>query len=86
MALRFIGKDPESQGGNCPTVLVDEETFALVFQATRANEDTTAGAGKYGPLPDHEIVVTLPAHMVPLIRKACDVAERKGLQDDPGVG
>jgi len=86
MQLRFIGKDPESQGGNCPTVLVDEENFDLVFQGTRGDQETTAAAGRFGPLPDHELLVRIPARMVPLIRKACDVAERKGLQDDPGVG
>ncbi|QMU80387.1 hypothetical protein GXW83_18930 [Streptacidiphilus sp. PB12-B1b] len=79
MPLLFVGKDPESQGGNCPTVLVDDETFDLVFQGTKADQKTQVEAGEFGSLPDTEGIVRIPARMVPLIREACDVAERRGL-------
>ena len=79
MPLLFMGKDPKSQGGNCPTVLVDAETFDLVIQGTRADSRTVDECGEFGSLPVTEAVVRLPARMVPLIREACDVAERRGL-------
>jgi hypothetical protein len=32
MGLRFIGIDPATNGGNCPSVWVDEETGDFLFQ------------------------------------------------------
>jgi hypothetical protein len=79
MSVLFIGVDPESQGGNCPTVLVDDQTYDLIFQGWKADEETEDGVRQYGSVPDTEAVIRIPARMVPLIRKACDVAERRGL-------
>ncbi|MFC8079202.1 hypothetical protein ACFUN8_27150 [Streptomyces sp. NPDC057307] len=31
-------------------------------------------------VPAHEAVIRIPARMVPMLREACDVAERAGLQ------
>lgn len=79
MSLKFIGKDPESQGGNCPTVLVDDETYDLVFQAWKADKKTEDGCKEFGTLPETEGVFRIPVSMVQMIREACDVAERRGL-------
>ncbi|WP_437098848.1 hypothetical protein [Streptomyces flavidovirens] len=35
MALRFIAKDPNTNGENCPTVWVDEEKGEFVIQGGR---------------------------------------------------
>lgn len=86
MALRFVGRDPESQGGNCPTVMVDEVTFDLVIQGAKVDPGTAAEAERFGPLPEFETVIRIPVRMVPLIREACNVAERQGLPGAPGSG
>lgn len=76
MALRFIAKDPESNGQHCPTVWVDDEAREFVIQGWKASEALEALCLAAGPIPDGEAVVRLPIRMVAAIREACDVAER----------
>ncbi|WP_461035109.1 hypothetical protein [Streptomyces mayteni] len=79
MALLFIGIDPETGGGNCPAVWVDTVRKAepeLLFQGWLADAATEAECLTDSPRPDTEAIVRLPARMVPLIREACDAAER----------
>jgi hypothetical protein len=72
MALRFIGIDPLTNGGNCPSVWVDEATGDLLFQGGEvtdraALEEITA----ISPLAGHERIVRLPARMRAIIQEAC---------------
>ncbi|MGI5406195.1 hypothetical protein ACQEV9_05310 [Streptomyces chartreusis] len=76
MTLRFIAKDPNTDGANCPTVWVNEERQELVMQGWKADDVTRADCLTAGPIPDSEEVVRLPMRMVAAIREACDVAER----------
>ncbi|AYG80339.1 hypothetical protein N4G70_21785 [Streptomyces sp. ASQP_92] len=80
MALRFIAKDPNTDGANCPTAWVDEETHELVFQGRTADEHTLTECLVTGPVPAYESVVRLPLSMVAAIREACDVAERAAVR------
>ncbi|MCT9140347.1 MULTISPECIES: hypothetical protein [Streptomyces] len=80
MTLRFIAKDPNTDGANCPTVWVDEERQELVMQGWKADEATRADCLTAGPIPDSEEVVRLPMRMVAAIREACDVADRSAVQ------
>ncbi|WP_129841957.1 hypothetical protein [Streptomyces sp. RFCAC02] len=83
MELTFIGIDPETTGGGSPTVWVDEEA-GLVLQGEEAGEllkarigGTEWVSGHHIGIPPHETVIRIPARMVPLLREACDVAERR---------
>lgn len=76
MALRLIGIDPNTGGGNCPAVWVDSEKHEIVFQGWKADEHTTAQTRADSPLPNSETVIRLPYRMIDIIRKACDDAER----------
>jgi hypothetical protein len=71
MALRFIGIDPDTGGGNCPSVWVDEATGDLVFQGweitDRALLDEVATKS---PIAEHEKIVRLPARMRAIIQEA----------------
>ncbi|GGN38124.1 hypothetical protein [Streptomyces fuscichromogenes] len=80
MELRFIAKDPNTDGANCPTVWVDEERQELVMQGWTVDEATRANCLMTGPIPDGEEVVRLPMRMVTAIREACDVAERTAVR------
>ncbi|MFE2497438.1 hypothetical protein ACFXKS_11030 [Streptomyces scopuliridis] len=80
MALRFIARDPNTDGANCPTVWVDEDRQELVLQGWKADGATWADCLKTGPIPDGEEVVRLPVRMVAAIREACDVAERSSVR------
>ncbi|MFD7453357.1 hypothetical protein [Kitasatospora sp. NPDC059827] len=84
MDLRFIGMDPNTGGEGSPTVWVDEETADLVVQAEEADEllkvlvgNTQWVAGHAVGIPAHEKVLRIPARMVPILREACDRAERR---------
>ncbi|MFF3989086.1 hypothetical protein ACFY0B_31435 [Streptomyces sp. NPDC001797] len=75
MTLRFIAKDPNTNGDNCPTVWVDEETKDFIIQGWKADEATVRECLETGGIPDTEAVVRLPARMVAAIREACDAAD-----------
>ncbi|RDG35822.1 hypothetical protein [Streptomyces corynorhini] len=77
MSLLFFGKDPNTNGDDCPTVWVDGRTADMVFQGCKADEQTEAECLTVGHIPDTEAVIRIPARMVPLIRKACDAAEQR---------
>ncbi|MFI0739634.1 hypothetical protein ACH4PU_16335 [Streptomyces sp. NPDC021100] len=79
MALHLVGVDPESGGGNCPTIWVDPDTRDLVIQGRKADEQTTRDCLKTGAIPATEAVVRIPASMVSMMREACDAAERPEL-------
>ncbi|ADH67796.1 hypothetical protein [Nocardiopsis dassonvillei] len=80
MALRYFGKDPESDMKGSPTVFVDEVTADLVIQGWKASEETLTECREVGTVPDHEAVVRVPARMVTILREACDDAERAHLR------
>ncbi|WP_329159098.1 hypothetical protein OHB49_08195 [Streptomyces sp. NBC_01717] len=80
MTLRFIAKDPNTNGENCPTVWIDEEKQEFVIQGWNPDEDTRTECLTTGPIPDTEGVVRLPVRMAGVLREACDVAEGTNLR------
>lgn len=74
MQLQFIGIDPNTSSGNCPTVWFDKDAGEFVIQGWKADDTMTTECLKTGPIPDHEAVVRLPARMAEILREACDVA------------
>ncbi|WP_448330996.1 hypothetical protein [Streptomyces sp. DSM 41534] len=61
MALRMLGKDPESPNGNSPTVYVDEETDRYLVQGFKVLDEERLAQMD---IPDHETVVEIPRYMV----------------------
>ncbi|MFD6293781.1 hypothetical protein ACFWFU_02950 [Streptomyces sp. NPDC060235] len=80
MTLRFIAKDPNTNGDNCPTVWVDEKTNDFIIQGWKADEATERECLETGTIPDTEAVVRLSARMVAAIREACDAADGAALR------
>lgn len=86
MTLRFIGIDPNTGTGESPTVWIDETKGELVIQGWKPEAALEAECaafevpGHATGIPDHEAVVRVPARMVPILRKACDAAERAELR------
>ncbi|MFJ7264936.1 hypothetical protein ACIQV2_32800 [Streptomyces globosus] len=83
MELRFVGMDPNTGREGSPTVWVEEESADLVLQGEEADELLAAlvgatewVAGHKKGIPAHERVIRIPARMVPILREACDAAER----------
>ncbi|MEU9608551.1 hypothetical protein [Streptomyces sp. NPDC048057] len=81
MTLRFIGIDPESGQHGSPTVWVDTTNRELVLQGWKPGKKLKAECAAFAApghapgIPSHEAVIRIPARMVPMLRKACDVAE-----------
>ncbi|AEN09927.1 conserved hypothetical protein [Streptomyces sp. SirexAA-E] len=67
MALRFVGKDPESGDHGSPAVWVGQES--------KDDEQTTGESSRDVLIPGHESVIRVPKRMVPLLREALRVAE-----------
>ncbi|MFF2645848.1 hypothetical protein ACFVUB_39180 [Streptomyces niveus] len=83
MTLRFVGIDPNTGGEGSPTVWVEEESADLVLQGAEADGLLTSVvgstewvAGHTTGIPAHERVMRITARMVPILRDACDAAER----------
>ncbi|MFE5669044.1 hypothetical protein ACFQ7W_34630 [Streptomyces niveus] len=83
MTLRFVGIDLNIGGEGSPTVWVEEESADLVLQGEEADGLLTSVvgstewvAGHSMGIPAHERVIRIPARMLPILREACDAAER----------
>ncbi|MEV1035438.1 MULTISPECIES: hypothetical protein [unclassified Streptomyces] len=79
-ALRFIAKDPNTNGAQCPTAWVDDEAEEIVIQGWNAGQALLDQCREAGPIPATEAVVRVPIRMVPALRKACDVADQLGVR------
>jgi hypothetical protein len=60
MALKFLGKDPESPLNDSPTIYDNGETY--VVQGWRIADP--AVLAELGELPEHETVVEIPKRMM----------------------
>lgn len=73
MTLKFVGIDPATPGGNCPSVWVDEATGDLLFQGwEETDESNRAQIASRSPILAHERIVRLPARMRSIIRAAVE--------------
>ncbi|GHC71049.1 hypothetical protein [Streptomyces flavofungini] len=85
MDLRFIGIDPDTGKNGSPTAWVDQENADIVIQSytadqrTRSQCEARTAPGHVPGIPDHETVIRVPARLVPVLREACDAAERAQL-------
>ncbi|MBW8087614.1 MULTISPECIES: hypothetical protein [Streptomyces] len=85
MPLQFIGIDPDTGKNGSPTAWVDPESADIVIQSYTADDATrtqcvqTPAPGHAPGIPEHETVIRIPARLIPVLREACDVAERAQL-------
>ncbi|MFF5229648.1 hypothetical protein [Dactylosporangium sp. NPDC000521] len=71
MGLKFIGIDPDTNGGNCPSVWVDEATGDLLLQGWEVTDRSMLDEiNIMSPIASHEKVVRLPARMRAIIQEA----------------
>jgi hypothetical protein len=82
----LIPCDPDTKSGGSPTVWIEDERHEIVIQGWKADAvlEARIGGTEWVPghardIPDHEAVVRIPMRMIPILRKACDDAERAGL-------
>jgi len=73
MPLKFIGIDPETPSGSCPSVRVDEATGDLIFQGgEELDEANRTLIDARSPILPHERIVRIPARMHSIVRAALD--------------
>jgi hypothetical protein len=81
VSLLFVGIDPDTGKTNSPTVWIDQDKREFVFQGWDPDAATLAEAAAFEVpghavgIPDGESVIRIPASMVHMIRKACDVLD-----------
>ncbi|MEU3519707.1 hypothetical protein ABZ770_31260 [Streptomyces sp. NPDC006654] len=86
MRLQFIGIDPDTGKNGSPTAWVDLDSRDIVIQSYTADDATRAqcvehtAPGHAPGIPDHETVIRIPVRLVPILREACDAAERAQLR------
>ncbi|RSS59590.1 hypothetical protein [Streptomyces sp. WAC01280] len=86
MSLQFIGVDPESGQTGSPTFWVDETSGDIIAQSYIADDATRAecieknAPGHDKTIPAGETVIRVPAHMIQILREACDAAERAAVR------
>ncbi|WP_084960218.1 hypothetical protein [Thermoactinospora rubra] len=68
MALRFLGKDPDSPNGGSPTLWQDTDTGDLIVQGYTLTDP--AAVAEVGALPPGEAVVRIPVRMLQFLPKA----------------
>jgi hypothetical protein len=61
MALRFLGKDPQSQIDESPTLYYDDERDTYVFQSWKVTDPERLA---HLNVPENETVIEFPRRMV----------------------
>jgi hypothetical protein len=73
MSLRFIGIDPDTPGGGCPSVWVDDATGDLIFQGGEELDDANRTLiDTRSPILAHERIVRIPARMRHIVAAALE--------------
>ncbi len=60
MRARFLGKDPESQVENSPTLFATDRTDRVTYIAQGWKVTDPQTLADIGPVPDHETVIEIP--------------------------
>jgi hypothetical protein len=61
MALRFLGKDPDSVDGQSPTLYYDDERDTYVFQSWKVTDPDRLAVMD---IPENETVIEFPKRMM----------------------
>jgi hypothetical protein len=68
MALRFLGKDPETKVNASPTIWIDEATGDYILQGWAITDEKTLA--EIGEVPPGELVMRFPRRMALFFREA----------------
>ncbi|BCJ76180.1 hypothetical protein CS0771_57240 [Catellatospora sp. IY07-71] len=75
MALKFLGKDPNSPSGGSPTIYLDTERDTYVVQGWRVEDPERLAQMA---IPGHETVVEIPRYMTKFFEEAPGDASSNG--------
>jgi hypothetical protein len=60
MRAQFLGKDPESQVENSPTLFATDRTDRVTYIAQGWKVTDPQALADIGPVPDHEALIEIP--------------------------
>ncbi|MDX6331483.1 MAG: hypothetical protein QOI83_3866 [Streptomycetaceae bacterium] len=64
MRARLLGKDPESQEGNSPTLFATDRTDRKTYIAQGWKVTDLQALADIGPVPDHETLIEIPEDVI----------------------
>ncbi len=60
MRARFLGKDPDSQVDNSPTLFATDRADRVTYIAQGWKVTDPQALGDIGPVPEHETLIEIP--------------------------
>lgn len=64
MRASFLGKDPESQEGQSPTLFATDRVDRVTYIAQGWRVTDTQALADVGPVPDHETLIEIPEEVL----------------------
>jgi hypothetical protein len=73
MRARFLGKDPDSQVQNSPTLFATDRTDRVTYIAQGWRVADPEVLADIGPVPDHETLIEIPEEVLKMyVRRYMD--------------
>ncbi len=76
MRARFLGKDPDSQVDNSPTLFATNRTDRTTYIAQGWRVTDAQALADIGPIPDHETVIEIPEEVLMFYMRRCREEDR----------
>jgi hypothetical protein len=64
MRVRLLGKDPDSQVGNSPTLFATDRADRITYIAQGWKVTDPDALADIGPVPDHETLIEIPEEVL----------------------
>jgi hypothetical protein len=64
MQVRFLGKDPDSQVDNSPTLYATDRTDRITYVAQGWRVTDPEALAAIGPVPEHETLIEIPEEVL----------------------
>lgn len=75
MRARFLGKDPDSQVDNSPTLFITDRTDRRTFIAQGWKVTDPQALADVGPVPEHEGIIEIPEDVLEFYARAYQEGE-----------
>ena len=73
MRARLLGKDPDSQEGQSPTLFATDRTDRVTYIAQGWKVTDSQALADVGPVPDHETLIEIPEDVLTMyVRRYLD--------------
>jgi hypothetical protein len=76
MRTRFLGKDPDSQVGNSPTLFATDRTDRVTYIAQGWKVTDPQALADIGPVPEHETLIEIPEDVLKMYARRYQEEDR----------